>query len=85
MCNFKIVFPSLAHEHIDTARQAIIKHGGSLDEKGNTGVFEIHIGIGKIAGNYVITGEEVEFFFFLIECLSFFFFFPFDRNKNGSP
>ena len=60
-CNFKIVFPGLAHEHIDTARQAIVKHGGTLDEKGDKGVFEINIGIGKIAGNYKITGAEVEF------------------------
>ena len=61
MCNFKIIFPSLAHEHIDTARAAIIKHGGTLREKGDSGTFEIHIGIGKIAGNYAIVGEEVEF------------------------
>jgi hypothetical protein len=61
MCNFKIEFPSLAHEHIDAARAAIIKHGGRLDEKGDSGTFELHIGIGKIAGSYVINGEEVEF------------------------
>ena len=60
-CNFKIKFPSLAHEHMDTARKAITKHGGTLQEKGNTGTFEIHIGIGKIAGSYSIIGEEVDF------------------------
>jgi hypothetical protein len=61
MCNFRIAFPSLAHKHIDTARNAIMKHGGTLKENGDSGTFEIHIGIGKIAGNYNIVGEEVEF------------------------
>ena len=71
-CNYKIVFPSLAHEHIDTAREAIMKHGGTLDEKGDGGTFELHIGIGKIAGSYKITGEEVDFTIthkpFIISC-----------------
>ena len=61
MCNFRIAFPSLAHEHLETARAAIVKHGGTFEEHDNGGTFEIHIGSGKIAGSFVMDDGEVEF------------------------
>jgi hypothetical protein len=71
-CNFKIKFPSLATEHLEMAKEAILKHGGSFDIKGNKGTFELHIGIGKIAGNVIMNGPEVDFNIthkpFLISC-----------------
>ena len=71
-CNFKINFPSLAKEHIETAKAAIVKHGGKVVDKGNSGTFELHIGIGKIAGEFEIIGSEIDFHIthkpFIIPC-----------------
>ena len=71
-CHFKIDFPGLAKEHIETAKTAIIKHGGKVVEKPNGGSFELSIGLGKIAGTYAIAGGEVTFNIdkkpFLIPC-----------------
>ena len=60
-CNFKIKFPSLATEHIETARAAVVKHGGFFELNGKGGAFEIHTAIGKIDGSFVVNGNEVDF------------------------
>lgn len=60
-CNFQIEFPSLATEHIETARKAIVKHGGTLNLKGQKGTFDIPSVIGKIAGSFKIDGALVDF------------------------
>ena len=60
-CNFKIVFPGLANEHIETARAAVVKHGGSFELNGKDGAFEIHTAIGKIDGSFILKGNEVTF------------------------
>ena len=60
-CNFKIEFPGLATEHIETARAAIVKHGGYFELNGKGGAFEISTAIGKIDGSFIIKDNEVTF------------------------
>ncbi len=60
-CNFKIEFPGLAMEHIETARAAVVKHGGYFELNGKGGVFEIHTPIGNIDGSFIMKGNEVTF------------------------
>ncbi len=71
-CNFKIKFPGLAKEHIETARAAVVKHGGFFELNGNGGAFEIHTPLGKIDGSFKMNGNEVDFFIdrkpFIISC-----------------
>jgi hypothetical protein len=60
-CSFKIEFPGLALEHIETARAAVVKHGGYFELNGKGGAFEIQTAIGKIDGSFIVKGNEVTF------------------------
>ncbi|HVD98709.1 MAG TPA: hypothetical protein VNB90_10945 [Cytophagaceae bacterium] len=60
-CSFQIPFTSSASELVAKAKKAIEKAGGEVQGEANTGNFSIPSPLGKISGNYTITGQSASF------------------------
>ena len=60
-CSFDIAFVSSSSELVTKAQEAIVKAGGVVNGDITSGTFSIPSPIGKISGNYLISGQTATF------------------------
>jgi len=58
-CNFSITFPGTAADIVSKIRSQIQQQGGTFNGDTNAGSFSVKVLGSTIAGNYTITGQQI--------------------------